>query len=82
MKILFTALARDQEILTDPSGSTLFPMYRVCIESFSGEILKDYQAEGYYVTGITVDNGLIELKRVQKTQEGRIFRDQQRPYHE
>lgn len=63
-------LARDQEILTDPSGSTLFPMYRVCIESFSGEILKDYQAEGYYVTGITVDNGLIELKRVQKTQEG------------
>ena len=45
-------------------------MYRVCIESFSGEILKDYQAEGYYVTGITVDNGLIELKRVQKTQEG------------
>ena len=45
-------------------------MYRVCIESFSGEILKDYQAEGYYVTGITVDNGLIELKRVQKMQEG------------
>ena len=63
-------LARESDILTDSAGDTVFAMYRVCIESFSGTILKDYQAEDSFVTGITVDNGLIELKRVQRDSQG------------
>lgn len=62
--------ARDTDILTDSVGNTTFAMYRVCIQSFNGTILKDYQVDGYYVTDITVDDGLIELKRAEKSENG------------
>ena len=62
--------ARDTDIVEDTAGNTTFPMYRVCIQSFSGNILKDYQADGCYVTGITVNDGLIELKRAEKSSDG------------
>lgn len=67
---LIYGLARDEDIVTDTAGNTVFAMYRVCIESFSGEIQKDYQQEGYYVTDIQVQDGLIELLRAQKTESG------------
>ena len=67
---LIYGLARDADILTDSAGNTVFGMYRVCIENFSGELQKDYQQDGYYVTGIQVQNGLIELLRAQKAESG------------
>ena len=67
---LIYGLARDGDIVTDGAGNTVFGMYRVCIQSFSGEIRKDYRQEDAYVTDIRIRDGLIELFRARKTGNG------------
>ncbi len=67
---LICGLARDVDIVTDTAGNTVFGMYRIYIQSFGGEIRKEYQQEGYYVTGIRAKEGLIELLRAQKGENG------------
>lgn len=63
-------LARDTDIVTDAAGNVTFAMYRICIQNISGEIVKDYQRDGIYVTAVTENNGLLELDRVNRTESG------------
>lgn len=62
-------LAHAEDVVQDSTGSMLFPMYCVKIQSEHGEILKTYQEEGVYVTGSEIKENQISLYRVRKREE-------------
>lgn len=62
-------IARCEEIVEDNSGRILFPMYKVCICDSYGNLLKEYEQEGIYVTSCSVEENQITLARCKKTGE-------------
>ena len=62
---LIYGLARDEDIVTDAAGNTTFAMHNVRIQNFEGEIVKEYQQDGIWVSAAVFQEGLVELKRVQ-----------------
>ena len=69
---LICGYAYDGDIRSDEAGNTTFAMYALRITGFDGTVKKEYAAEGYYVTDIRQDNGLIELKRVARSGSGYV----------
>lgn len=67
-------VAREEDIFVENSGNIFFPMYKLCICSPTGELLKEYSQEGYYVLSCTMEKNQITLKRVSKNDKG-IFKD-------
>jgi hypothetical protein len=67
---LIYGLVKKEDILTDATGNTLFPVYQVVIENQEGEVMKTYRKEGYYITGCTIEDNQINLTRVRKSEEG------------
>lgn len=63
-------LARGEDIVTDSAGRVFFPMYKVCICSREGKLLKESRQEGYYVTGCSVEENQIILERMQRSEKG------------
>ncbi|MCR5310762.1 MAG: hypothetical protein K6E32_05010 [Lachnospiraceae bacterium] len=65
-------LAFRDDVVTDNTGYTTFPMYVLKIQSKYGEILKQYDCgeEGLYVTGAGVKDNLLSIDRVTKTEKG------------
>lgn len=59
-------IAYADDLVTDPSGSVLFPMYAIRIQDQSGAILKNYEKEEYYVIGAQIVDNQINLNRVKK----------------
>ena len=45
-------VAYAQDVAEDGSGGIFYPMYKVCICTSSGKLLKEYSQEGVYVTSI------------------------------
>lgn len=62
-------LAHKDDVITDEAGRTTFPMYTVKIQSKYGEILKEYKNEGVYVTQVEVDDTLLAMSRVKKSEK-------------
>lgn len=60
---LVYGVADAADISTEHEGNEIFPMKAVYIANGNGETVKNYQASGYYVTGITIEEKLITLKR-------------------
>lgn len=60
-------LAYKEDVVTDNTGRTTFPMYCVKIQSKFGETLKQYKEDGFYVTQIGIKDNLITLVRVAKS---------------
>lgn len=58
-------LANDGDIVTDSAGNTTFAMTTVRIESFGGEVVKEHHEEGIWVSNVNLQEGLLELERVQ-----------------
>ncbi|MCI5584341.1 MAG: hypothetical protein MR383_02140 [Lachnospiraceae bacterium] len=67
---LVYGLVKEEDILTDSSGRTLFPMGTVKIQSQEGKVLKTYDKEGVYVVGCQIENNQITLNRVKKMEDG------------
>ena len=67
---LIYGLAHMEEVVQDKTGSTVFPMYMVKIQSENGEALKTYRQEGLYVTGSQIEGNQINLMRVQRDEDG------------
>lgn len=67
---LIYGIAARQNIREDSLGYTIFPMHRIVIRDFAGDVFKTYEEEGYYVTGCRIDENQINLDRVFLTQEG------------
>lgn len=66
-------VARTEDIVEENSGRVFFPMYKVCISNSSGELLKEYEQSGIYVTGCTVVDNQITLERQRKTDTGEFI---------
>ncbi len=62
--------AKAADISKAEDGSLLIPMYKIEIANAQAIILKEYKKAGYYVTGTSVDNNVITLERVKKTDQG------------
>ncbi len=66
---------KDGNIISLVDGSILVPLSTVNIASVDKKVLKNknYGSENYYITGITVKDNVIDIKRVKKVEEeGRI----------
>ena len=62
---LIYGLARDQDIVTDAGGNTVFGMSLVRIQNFNGQVITEYQESGVWVSHAVLKEGLVELQRVQ-----------------
>ena len=61
------------DIVHNQLGDVIFPMNRVIIQSESGEILKEYDEEGIYVTEGTIEGNQMTLYRaVKEGEEGTL----------
>ncbi len=63
-------IAREADIRIDEVGSTFFPMYKVCIENTSGQLLKEYQQENIYTLDLEIEENQITLSRVVRDEDG------------
>lgn len=61
---LIYGIAKQSDIITDSYGNVSFPMYEIKIQDEDGDVLKDYQVDGVYVTDCEVKNNQITLNRV------------------
>lgn len=60
-------IAKSRDVVEDAAGNTIFPMYQICILDTQGEehaILKRYQKDGYYISGIDISDYTIYLNRM------------------
>ena len=64
--------ARQGDVQKGLTGNELFPMSRIIIENEQGQILRefDYEAQGKYVTDISIESNRISLNCVQKNADG------------
>ncbi len=63
-------VARREDIRQENSGSTFFPMYKVCICNSEGELLKEYAQENIYITDCLVEGNQITLRRLARRESG------------
>lgn len=68
--------ARQSDVVIDSAGNTQFPMYRIQIIDETGEVVKDYQKDGYYITKAYVENETIFLNRVYQNGTGYVSAEQ------
>jgi len=61
---LIYGLARQEDIISDHTGNTTFPMYCLRIQGDSGELLKTYRENGIYVVDSSIADNQITLSRV------------------
>lgn len=64
--------AYDGDILTDAKGTTIFGISSLQIDDIHGENIKTYANEGIWISNITIEEGLIGLERVVKTEFGYV----------
>ncbi|MDO4616037.1 MAG: hypothetical protein Q4B03_01110 [Lachnospiraceae bacterium] len=63
-------VARDSDIGVDASGREVFAMYDLRIQNPSGEVEKEYQQNTIFITGIVESDGLVELLRATRSDDG------------
>ena len=63
-------VAYTENIVRETSGRIFFPMYKVCICNAYGELLKEYEQPGIYVTECSVADNQITLERVERLESG------------
>ena len=63
-------VAREADAVEESSGRIFFPMYKIGICNSQGELLKEYQQDGVYVTGCTVQDNQITLERLYREENG------------
>ncbi len=67
---LIYGLAKQEDIVKDNLGNTIFPMYSIKIQNELGVILKEHHQEDMYVTDCSIENNQITLHRISKTEDG------------
>ena len=63
-------VAKREDIVEESSGGAFFPMYKVCISSSDGQLLKEYSQPGIYVTGCQVESNQLIMDRVERLDSG------------
>lgn len=67
---LIYGIAHKRDLYTDNTGITTFPMYLIKIQDESGNILKEYGQDGIYITGGSIVENQLVLKRAIKNEDG------------
>ncbi|MCM1065054.1 MAG: hypothetical protein NC420_11415 [Eubacterium sp.] len=63
-------VAKREDVVEESLGGAFLPMYKVCISSSDGQLLKEYSQPGIYVTGCQVENNQLILDRVERLESG------------
>ncbi|MGN0314030.1 MAG: hypothetical protein ACI4EG_04460 [Fusicatenibacter sp.] len=63
-------VAYDSDIVRDISGNETFAMHTLWIEGLDGTVKKEYHQEGYFISDVTISDGLLELQRVVRGENG------------
>lgn len=58
------------DVRPDGNGQTIFPCYKIMIESSEGEIRKTYEPEGIYILSASIKENVLELGRAVKAADG------------
>ena len=66
-----TAMVSD--ITTDTVGHTIIPMRKITIEDINGNILKEYEKENVYISGVEINDEMISLDRISKDEEENYY---------
>lgn len=72
-------IAKEADIYEDAAGNTTFPMYQVKIVDVGSEeleVLKTYEKNGYYVSGVEIDNYTMYLNRIRHNGTAYVAADQ------
>ncbi len=72
-------VARDSDVFEDAAGNTTVPMYQVRIEEITDEgrtLLKTYQKDGYFVSGVEFSDYTMYLKRIKYNGSAFVDADQ------
>ena len=72
---LIYGIANLEDIYTDSTGSTTFPMHTVYIRNQKGDILKTYGEADRYVIGCDIQDNMITLQQVKRDRDGVGFTD-------
>ena len=67
---LVYGVAKVSDIDIEDKGSEVFPMYKVLIVDAQGNVLKQYEPSDCYVIGGKIEEKLLTLERVKKTESG------------
>lgn len=67
---LIYGVASKTDVSEDSLGYTVFPMYRIVIRDFEGNVFKTYEPNDKYVTRCSIENNQINLERVVRTENG------------
>lgn len=65
-------LANAENCSSDSLGNEVFPMYRVSVFNPDGQMARNYQIEGIYVTDVQVEDELINLNRAFYDENGAL----------
>lgn len=63
-------VARRDDVVEENIGGAFLPMYKICISSSDGRLLKEYSQPGIYVTGCRVENNQLILDRMERLESG------------
>lgn len=63
-------VAANENIVTDVAGNTTFAMHQILIEDKDGNQVKEYSVDGIWTYEIDIQEGLIELRRMTRTETG------------
>lgn len=63
-------VARREDIVEESIGGSFLPMYKICICSSNGQLLKEYSQPGIYVTGCQVEDNQLILERMERLETG------------
>lgn len=63
-------VARESDVSHDIAGATLFPMYKLYIQDEFGEVVKEYERTNVYIQDISLQDNVLQLKRVKRTANG------------
>lgn len=69
---LVYGFVKNKDIHESTTGEIIRPAYRLIISDCKGNILRKYRTKNYYVTGATIEENVIHLKRIQK-KNGKFF---------
>ncbi len=63
-------IATKSDLRQLPTGELIFAMARLRIEDFEGSLIKEYHQDNFYVTKVTMKEGLADLERVSMDPNG------------
>ncbi|MBA4685607.1 MAG: hypothetical protein H2184_00515 [Candidatus Galacturonibacter soehngenii] len=63
-------VAKTEDIFSDITGTTLFPMYCIRIQNNIGEIIDEYKPDGIYIVDAQIQNNVIKLTRATLEEAG------------